>query len=107
MKMILVNFLKAFCYVVNVFLMIFLFIFIMRLILAWVGPDYTFELIGFLTEQTVNLTGEILHVPVLKYDIRPVFVIAFLLFLKFFIIWLIVDINRKVEETERPRGSLF
>jgi len=106
MKMLMTNFLKAFCHVANVFLAIFIFIFIMRLMLSWAGPDYTFELVGFLTESGVNLTGKTLHLPTLKYDIRPIFVIAFLLFLRFFIIRTISDLNVKMQEPEPPKRML-
>ncbi len=103
MKMLAANFLKAFCHVANTFLTIFIFIFIMRLILAWAGSDYTFELIGFLTESGVNFAGKILHLPMVKYDIRPIIVIAVLLFLRFFIIGAISNLHIKIEEPELPR----
>lgn len=96
MRMLAANFLRALGYVANIFFIIFVFLFVMRLSLAWAGPDYIFELIGFLTEGGVSLTGRIFHLPVLKYDIRPIFSIGILLFLRFFIIKTFSDLSKRM-----------
>ncbi|GEM_PF-2374477 len=97
MKMLAANFFRALAYVTNFFLNLFIFIFVVRLALAWAGPNYIFELIGFLTESGVNLAGKIFHLPSLQYDIRPIFIVAFLLFLRFFIVRTLSDLSKRWE----------
>ncbi len=100
MRMLAANFLKALCYVLNFFLTIFIFIFTVRLALGWAGPDYIFELIGFLTEAGVNFMGRMFHLPTLEFDIRPLFAIAILLFLRFFIVRIFSDISERMGKVE-------
>lgn len=100
MKMLASNFFKALSYVANMFFTIFISLFIMRLALAWAGGDYIFELIYFLTESGVVLTGKILHLPLLQYDIRPLLVVILLIFLKFFIVRSLTDLSNTMEKME-------
>lgn len=100
MRMLAANFLKALCYVLNFFLTIFIFIFTVRLAVAWAGPEYIFELIGVLTEAGVGFTGRMFHLPTLQFDIRPLFTIAILLFLRFFIVRTFSDMSERMGKSE-------